>query len=348
MNIQELNVVLPILLQNNIVPFLWGQQGIGKTQNVKQIVKKMGDDYQFLSLHLATQADIGDIVGLLIKNDDGTVRHARPEWWPTEGRGVIFLDELNRAHPDIIQAMFSFITEKRIHTHVLPEGWHIVAAGNYATNAFNVTDTSDAAWNSRFCHIDFKPTVHEFTVYADSLGHSDIASFVSEHHDVLEVKHKEGFDFSTVTPDRRSYIDMVARIKDNEELAPYAYEVFQGIIGPSAAAAFLTYRTKETNKIRGKDVLNNYKAVRKRVKEASASKSARFDLLNAALEEILVITQTTKLTDKQLDNFKLYILDVPLEMGLKIGKTLQDSTWSQRNSIINNKEFVSEWSKKGK
>jgi MoxR-like ATPase len=160
MNIQDFKKYLPTLLKNNIVPFTWGNQGIGKTQSIAQVAAQAG--IGFVHLHLATQ-EVGDLVGLLMIQADGTVKHARPEWFPTEGEGIIFLDELNRAHPDVIQAMFSFITSKTIHTHKLPDGWKIVAAGNYQSDQFNVTDTSDAAWMSRFCHIELQPTVQEFT-----------------------------------------------------------------------------------------------------------------------------------------------------------------------------------------
>jgi len=137
MNIQQAKQTLPILMKHDIVAFLWGVQGVGKTETVRQIADSNGGG--FVHLHLATQ-EVGDLVGLLKHNNDGTVSHACPEWLPTPqaieaGRfastGIVFLDELNRAHPDVLQAIFSLVMGKTIHTHKLADGWKIVVAGNY-------------------------------------------------------------------------------------------------------------------------------------------------------------------------------------------------------------------------
>src|ERR1019366_7781561 len=119
MNFTEIKKTIPVLLRNRVVPFLWGAQGVGKTQGVRQIAEEMGGG--FVHLNLATQ-EVGDLVGLLVHNSDGTVKHARPEWFPIEGKGIVFLDECNRASPDGLQAMFPFITEGTIHTHRLGSG----------------------------------------------------------------------------------------------------------------------------------------------------------------------------------------------------------------------------------
>ncbi len=53
MNIKQLKESLPLLLKHNVVPFIWGHQGVGKTQSIAQVAKaaKVG----FIHLHLATQ-----------------------------------------------------------------------------------------------------------------------------------------------------------------------------------------------------------------------------------------------------------------------------------------------------
>ena len=262
MNFTELKASLPILMRNNVVPFIWGAQGVGKTQGVKQVVKELGGG--FVHLHLATQ-EVGDLVGLLIHNPDGTVRHARPSWFPTEGEGVVYLDELNRATPDVLQALFSFITDGTIHTHKLPPGWRVVAAGNYQTNAFSVTDTSDSAWMSRFCHLDFIPTAEEFVVYAEEQEAYSIADFIREQPEMLEIKQKERLNVSMITPDRRAWLDMIGRLEKESGLENVRYEVYSGIVGATSAASFLTHKKKASTRLRGADVLNNFSEVKGRI-----------------------------------------------------------------------------------
>jgi hypothetical protein len=344
MNIHEIKKVLPVLRKHKICPLLWGGQGLGKTQVVKQYAQE--NNLKFVGLYPATQ-EPGDIVGLLEKTKDGQAsKHLRPEWFPTEGEGIVFIDEINRSHPDLVNAMFSFITNGTIHTHQLPPGWTVVAAANYQTNMFNVTDTSDAAWMSRFCHIDFQPSVEEFVLYLEEKEAFSVASFLRNNPEMSHVKHKERVNTAMITPDHRSWLEMIAKLETETTIDDLRYELYSGIVGPTAAAAFLTDKAKQNERISGKQILSQYQKVRDRVVEASNPKSTRFDMLNSAVEEILLYLPKKDLTKKQMDNFKEFILDVPLEMGLKIINKLHELTWKQKNDILNNPEFVKTFSSK--
>ncbi len=338
MNIQEVKQVLPVLMKHKIVPFLWGYQGVGKTQTVKQIAQENG--LQFIHLHLATQ-EVGDLVGLLVHSSDGTVKHARPEWFPTEGKGILFLDEMNRAHPDVLQAMFSLITEGTIHTHKLPAGWAIVAAGNYQNASFNVADTSDEAWISRFCHLDFNPSTEEFIVHVESKNMDSVAAFIRTNPEMLEVKKNDKPIFDLVTPDRRSMESMIGRLEEEASIDNVRYELYSGIIGKTAAASFITFKTKKYNRLSGKSILKKYKELKNEVLSISSNKKeVRLDLLNSAAQEILVFVEKKTLDDSEIDNLKEFLLDVPLELGLKIVNSITGSRWTQKNKIVNNPEFV--------
>lgn len=343
MNIQSLQRSLPVLMKHNIVPFIWGYQGIGKTESVGQVARRLYGPKGFIHLHLATQ-EVGDLVGLLMIQPDGTVKHARPEWFPTEGEGVIFLDELNRAHPDVIQAMFSFITSKTIHTHKLPDGWKIVAAGNYQCDSFNTTDTSDAAWISRFCHLELKPSVQEFTAYAESRGAVSVADFISEHPLMLEAAAKPQELF--VTPDRRSWLGMIAPLEQEEMVDEDRFEIYSGIVGTAAAAAFFAHRNSATKGLRIADILRDYSAVRPRVRKLSALKDTRFDLLGAPIDELLVklAASPSFLTAAGTANLKQYFLDIPLELLSKACKKLGVLSFDQKHALLNDPEFVAKLS----
>jgi hypothetical protein len=72
---------------------------------------------------------------------------------------------------------------------------------------------------------------------------------------------------------------------------------------------------------------------------------SRFDVVNSAVEEIFLLLEKKALKDAQMKNFQDFILDLPLEMGLKIIKKLSSLNWSQKNTILNNPEFVDRFSK---
>jgi hypothetical protein len=349
MNMKAFKQALPFLLRNKIVPFLWGSQGIGKTQTLYQYCRE--NDLQLVTLHTATQ-DVGDLIGLLVKGEDGTVHHARPGWLPTEGNGIIFLDELNRAAPDVIQAMFPFVTEGRLHRHILPEGWRVVAAGNYNSDRFMVTDTSDAAWLSRFCHIDFTPTTEEWTVFADSRGMTDIADFIRAQPSMLELTTKDAgrLDTSFIVPDRRAWTEGVGKLDAEDLPVEITYDLYAGLIGTAAAAAYLSWKAKGQRSLSLDQILHRYPGeIQKRVKELSGNDNEkRFDVLNQPIDELFVkLDMTPELLSqtKTLDNLKAYLLDIPKELSMKaFSKMVTMKAFTGRQDLINDPAYVAKFS----
>jgi len=339
MNLQTFKSIAPILFRNRVVPFLWGSQGIGKTETLKQIAAEMG--VGFTHLHMAN-LEVGDLVGLLVKRDDGTVYHARPEWFPTSGKGIIFLDELNRMHPDVMQAMFSFITSGTIHMHKLPPGWMIAAAGNYQDGDFQVTDTSDAAWMSRFCHIDFKPTIEEFNLYAEKRGATVMADFFREQPEMLEKSADKRFNFQDITPDRRAWLNYLQPL-EAETMAPETrYEVYQGLVGPSAASAYLTFKQHAEKSLSLKLILSHYESQRNKVLEASKGGTARFDYLNRPVAELIANLKDNKELlsgETSMNNLKAFLLDIPLELSQRVFKDVSKIDFTGKASLLNDLTF---------
>lgn len=91
MNSEEIKVLLKSTRKANVVPLVWGDSGIGKSQTVKQFADE--NNLQFIDLRLG-QMETGDLVGLPAREGDRTI-WLKPEWFPTEGEGVLFLDEIN-------------------------------------------------------------------------------------------------------------------------------------------------------------------------------------------------------------------------------------------------------------
>lgn len=344
MDIKTFKKVLPTLRKHNITPFLWGNQGIGKTQTIKQICKEL--NLGFVHLHAATQ-DVGDLVGLLHHTSDGRVKHARPEWMPDDGQGIIFLDELNRANPEVLQALFSLFTERTIHTHKIPEGYTFVAAGNYQGENFNVTDTSDVAFNDRFLHIDLKPTVEEFLTYAEDSGAANVAGFIRENSANLEIESRED-GLAHVLPSRRSYMNMIAKL-DGEDVDDCRLELYSGAIGRTAAASYIAYLNKPEKPISGLMVLNQYEKCRNQIVAFSNNQEARLDMLNKTTEEIFLRLKDNKvdLNNKKVKNNLInYLVDIPVEMCMSFCKRLEESYIPFAHVILNEDTLVEKITKK--
>lgn len=345
MNIREIKQALPSLLKNRIVPFLWGNAGVGKTQTIKQYCKENGLDIRVL--HLATQ-DPGDLVGLLVKDDKGGVYHAKPDWFPTEGKGIVFLDECNRAPQDVIQCMFSFVQNGTIHTHKLGDGWRIIAAGNYNSDRFTTTDTSDSAWISRFCHLDFVPTVEEWLMYAEDSELYEIASFIRENPSMLELSAKEGgrLDKSSIVPDRRAWKEGIGALDSDPNLPDsLKYELFEGLVGTAAAASYMTWKNKKERALSLGQIMKDYKKkTRKRVLEIVQDKdNVRFDLLTQPIDELFTKLEANKelLKEKDvLNNVREYLIDIPRELSMKAFVGLGKLQFTGKDAILNDPDYV--------
>lgn len=345
MNIRELQAAFPSLLKHNIVPFIWGAQGIGKTSVVREYCKR--NNLGFVHLHLATQ-EVGDLVGLLKHCDDGTVEHARPEWFPTTGSGIVFLDEFNRAHPDVLQTMFPFTQSKTIHRHKLPDGWKVVAAGNYQNENFTVTDTSDAALMSRFCHIDLRPTVEEFVTFAEANNAMSVAGFIMDQPKMLETDVKSGFEGAK--PDRRAWLTMVAPLEDETLDEAVRFELYCGIVGGTAAAAFKVWKHSNVRRVRLSEVMNDYSKVRPRILEYTKDKETRFDMITSPLEELYgkLKENPNFLTDSNVQNLKGFFYDLPLEVVSQAAKSLNKINFAKKDAFLNDPTFINALLKKTK
>jgi len=160
MNLKQARQAIPLLCEQDIVPLLWGERGLGKTQTVAELAQETGR--KFIALYLSTQ-EPGDLIGMPEVRDGKTV-WARPDWWPEDGNAILFLDEINRAPRYVLSAIMPLVNEKRLHTHQLPEGVWIVAAANPLTKDYEVTEF-DRALFSRFCHLVIRNDLTEYAVW---------------------------------------------------------------------------------------------------------------------------------------------------------------------------------------
>lgn len=182
---------------------------------------------------------------------------------PMLNEGILFLDELNRAQDDVLQAAFQLVHDRAIGEYVLPAGWRIVCAGNYNEGSYNTNGFTDAAFLDRFCHLNFdhgETTQEEWVDYmATRYGQKSlqVIEFTGQNHAFLDgqVKGERGF---SVQPSRRSWekivqvqeafdtwndnitkSDMSAEEKKMKRLSKTALiAVFTGLVGQECAVGF--------------------------------------------------------------------------------------------------------------
>ena len=268
-NITELKQLLEATpASHNIM--LVGNHGIGKSEILTEFFREK--DMKMVALFLGQMADPGDLIGLPCKDEKtGKTDFMPPYWFPVDGKPIVlFLDELNRARPEILQTVMDLALNRKLAGKLLPEGSRIISAVN-AGDQYQLTDL-DPALVSRFNIVNFKPTAEEWLLWARK-AHLDsrVVGFIDEHRIWLDKDPdiKEGADTGLdKTPDRRAWKRVSDVIKGKEELKEIDTKIISSIIGPKAAAAFI--QNAASRKIlSGRDVLSGFdKAkIRKQLEE---------------------------------------------------------------------------------
>ena len=212
--------------------FIWGAPGVGKSQVVSQVAVELGLE---LTDVRAVLLDPVDLRGLPSVNGDGVAHWSPPSFLPTEGEGVLFLDELNAAPPLVQAACYQLVLDRKVGEYTLPDGWTVIAAGNRESDRA-VTHRMPSALANRFVHLDFAVDVKQWLLWADGMDLSEeIRAFIRFRpnllHDFDPKKNEKAF------PSPRSW-EFAARIVASTPDPEVELSLLKGTVGPGAAAEF--------------------------------------------------------------------------------------------------------------
>ena len=319
---------LPYLFEANVPTLIHGRHGVGKSQSLYQVSQELTYDhpkkgkqsYSFIDLRLGNM-EVGDLLGLADFEKDGdgnniATKFMRPSWLPNDpdSKGILFLDEINRARRDVLQAAFQLVLDKKIHEYELPKGWAVVGACNPNTDEYIVTDIGDAAFMDRFCHIKLTPTVAEFIDYAHKTNFdSDIIDFVREQPEMLAAKG-EDYDLE-VKPSARSW-EFINRLIQYKTPINVLQELAIGIVGTTAAIAFMESRRSADKPFKAEQILKEFPKLKKKVEKYSNPKDNRIDILKATCDNLLRHADKRKkdLSKTERDNLLAFLKAIPVEM----------------------------------
>ena len=216
---------------------IWGAPGIGKSAAVKLVTQNHG--IQLIDKRAST-TDPLDWSGIP-KVEDGFTRWNPPDFLPREGRGILFLDELSAATPAVQVALYQLILDRALGNYKLPDGWHIIAAGNRAEDRAVSTRMSTALAN-RFVHLTMSVDVDVWLNWFWDNPLSDLVEtvgfFISFRRELLHSFDPSSKDLAFPTP--RSW-EMVAKLQAAGLDAGIEHEVIAGTVGQGAAAEYLAF-----------------------------------------------------------------------------------------------------------
>lgn len=228
---------------------LWGSPGVGKSEVVSQVAA--ANDYDFIDLRLS-QLDPVDLRGCPSVD---TKKHLTswnpPDFLPSKGRGIFFLDELTSAAQATQAAAYQLILDRRLGDYKLPDGWVVIGASNRVTHRAIVQPMSSALKN-RFTHINFDVNNDDWAHWA--LTHNispEVISFIrfrpmllnefevrnqsKEEADRIKRLH-DGEAFATPRTWRKLSVIGEQQVPNDLE-----YELYSGIVGEGAAAEYVGY-----------------------------------------------------------------------------------------------------------
>ena len=240
-----------------------GKGGIGKTEGVHGLTKKLGIGFKEIRLLLYSEVDL---VGIpIIDPKTGETTWARNSLFPIAERdgekGILVLDEITSASQNIRTAAYQLLDSKRsLGNYKLPDGWLVVGLGNgeedggsfqgYEGNLgnrgkiYNVVPDVDA-WKSWASNNDVNPA---------------IIAFLSFMPDMIHTYNVDNSIEQFASP--RSWVALSKELNYNEKIGqPFdpkdelLFLLAAGCVGDNAANKFIAFYDYKKSMINPEDIL---------------------------------------------------------------------------------------------
>ncbi len=224
---------LKLLVSARQPVFIWGGPGIGKSDVVRQLAQALQAPLKDIR---ALLLDPVDLRGLPFLGDDHTSKWATPDFLPKDGRGILFLDELNAATAMVQASCYQLVLDRKLGDYTLPEGWAIIAAGNRETDRA-VTTRMPTPLRNRFTHLNFEVDTQEWCEWALQASiRPEVIAFIRFRPELLSAFDRDANAF----PSPRSW-EFVSKILASAPSGDIEHELFAGTIGDGAATEFSSF-----------------------------------------------------------------------------------------------------------
>ena len=295
--------------KQSITPFVKGVPGIGKSAAIYQLSEELGLD--FIDLRLS-QLESADLRGVPVPDEkEGICRWLPPEFLPFEGikrfegtKGILLLDEFNRARPDVLQAAFQLVLDRSVGLLKILDSWYIAAAGNLGEEDGTDVVELDSALMNRFIHFPVSHNLEVWLKWAETHDvHSDIINFIKGKPSALYYEPEDKSNNVFVTP--RSWEKFSKILNSNSDVEPLEIAVSLGdSIVDGQAGAFIKYlQSKEI--VSPKEIVDKYLNDPKiKQKLDNMSRDQVYSLNNDLIDYLS--EKMTKATDAQLENVYKY------------------------------------------
>jgi len=236
MRVSETIATMSSMIESKIPTFLWGPPGIGKSSIIKQIAHDAEIECIDLRLSLMDPTDLKGIP--FYEKESHTALWAPPSFLPREGRGILFLDELNSAAPAVQASAYQLILDRKVGEYTLPDGWAIVAAGNREGDR-GVVYRLPSPLANRFVHVEMEVSVEDWRAWAMTRGvDARIIAYIGFKNDALFTFDPTTNERSFATP--RSW-EAVHNVLQSTLPKNLLLDAIAGAVGKNNAVDFLGF-----------------------------------------------------------------------------------------------------------
>ncbi len=317
-----------------------GGHGIGKSETVHQIAEAL--NLELIDRRMSQMTE-GDVIGLPKLENDCT------KFLPAEfikiacNRPVLlFLDEINRATQEVMQACFQLCLDRELNGNKLHPQTRIFAAVN-ASAAYQVNEM-DPAFLDRFFVVDLSPTAQDFFVFAEGLGRdgkprldADLTRFLKERETRLDPALN--VNPGTVQPSRRSWFRLDKAFKANgmyekdlnEDQAAYgrAYSMALGFVGQECSNDLADFLKKRESRFNAINVYREYGQHRAKIKKLGQDK------LNTLIDMVVDHAKVNIITAEEAQNLAGFVSDLPGELRVSFITNYTKGTRPTPNFSVN-------------
>ncbi len=295
------------MVKEQIPMFIWGPPGIGKSSIVKQIAE--ANEYEFIDLRLSLM-DPTDLKGIpFYDKDEHQALWAPPSFLPREGKGILFLDELNSAPPAVQASAYQLILDRKVGEYTLPEGWAIVAAGNREGDR-GVVYRMPSPLANRFVHLEMDVSVEDWRDWAYESGVDErVIAYIGYKSDDLFSFDPTLNEKSFATPRSWEFVSSLMRSSMDEKLL---LETIGGAIGKERAVRFLSFAK----------VMHRLPDIEAILQSGKGDYPEEVDVLHA-LATGLVMALLQDPSKERMDNLLNYTLDLQSEFSVMVVQDLQ-------------------------
>lgn len=295
------------MVKAQIPTFIWGPPGIGKSSIVKQIAEV--NEYEFIDLRLSLM-DPTDLKGIpFYDKDEHQALWAPPSFLPREGKGILFLDELNSAPPAVQASAYQLILDRKVGEYTLPDGWAIVAAGNREGDR-GVVYRMPSPLANRFVHLEMDVSVEDWRDWAYESGLDErVIAYIGYKSDDLFSFDPTQNEKSFATPRSWEFVSSLLRSEMDDKLL---LETIGGAIGKERAVRFLSFAK----------VMHRLPDIEGILESGKGDYPEEVDVLHA-LATGLVMATLKNPSKERMDNLLNYALDLQSEFSVMVVQDLQ-------------------------